>query len=151
QGPALEPRRQCAGDPRCHPHLRRRPLLLRQQFSSRQSGRRLRCDLRGLQGGGGGPAGGGSAQALPRHRGSALPYSHLRQPRDQGMSTGIETHRSMVKAWECDSFGHFTVAYYFDRIADASVTAREMLAVPQAWTPTEYLARFASELRAGEV
>jgi len=43
------------------------------------------------------------------------------------MSTGIETHRSMVKAWECDSFGHFTVAYYFDRIADAS---REMERIP---------------------
>ncbi|HKX09531.1 MAG TPA: thioesterase family protein [Stellaceae bacterium] len=67
------------------------------------------------------------------------------------MSAAIETHRSMVKAWECDSFGHFTVAYYFDRIADASATAREMLAVPQAWAPVEYLARFASELRAGEV
>lgn len=67
------------------------------------------------------------------------------------MSTAIETHRSMVKAWECDSFGHFTVAYYFDRIADASATAREMLEVPQGWTPVEYLARFTSELRAGEV
>ena len=67
------------------------------------------------------------------------------------MSAGIETHRSMVKAWECDSFGHFTVAYYFDRIADASATARELLAVPQTWTSTEYLARFTSELRAGEV
>src|SRR5690349_20435278 len=67
------------------------------------------------------------------------------------MSAAIETHRSMVKAWECDSFGHFTVAYYFDRVADASATAREMLAVPEGWTPTEYLARFVSELRAGEV
>jgi acyl-CoA thioesterase FadM len=63
---------------------------------------------------------------------------------------GIETHRSMVKAWECDSFGHFTVAYYFDRIADASETARETLATPRSWQPTEYLARFVSELRAGE-
>ena len=67
------------------------------------------------------------------------------------MNAGIETHRSMVKAWECDSFGHFTVAYYFDRIADASATAREMLVVPRGWTPTEYHARFISELRAGEV
>ncbi len=66
------------------------------------------------------------------------------------MSAAIETHRSMVKAWECDSFGHFTVAYYFDRIADASATARETLAVPEGWAPAEYLARFASELRAGE-
>jgi acyl-CoA thioesterase FadM len=67
------------------------------------------------------------------------------------MSTaGIETHRSMVKAWECDSFGHFTVAYYFDRIADASASAREMFAIPQSWQSTDYLARFVSELRAGE-
>jgi acyl-CoA thioesterase FadM len=66
------------------------------------------------------------------------------------MSAAIETHRSMVKAWECDSFGHFTVAYYFDRIADASATVREMLSIPEGWKPVEYLARFASELRAGE-
>jgi acyl-CoA thioesterase FadM len=62
----------------------------------------------------------------------------------------IETHRSMVKAWECDSFGHFTVAYYFDRIADASASAHEQFSLPEGWTPTEYLARFATELRAGE-
>jgi acyl-CoA thioesterase FadM len=67
------------------------------------------------------------------------------------MSAGMETLRSMVKAWECDSFGHFTVAYYFDRFADASATARERFAVPATWAPTEYLARFISELRAGEV
>src|SRR6266567_1949150 len=63
----------------------------------------------------------------------------------------IETHRSMVKAWECDSFGHFTVAYYFDRVADASATARESFRVPAGWSSLEYLARFVSELRAGEV
>ena len=67
------------------------------------------------------------------------------------MSAAIETHRSMVKAWECDSFGHFTVAYYFDRIADASATAREAFSIPGTWAPVEYLARFASELRGGEV
>jgi len=66
------------------------------------------------------------------------------------MGAGIETHRSMVKAWECDSFGHFTVAYYFDRFADASATAREKLSTPEGWVPTAYLARFVSELRAGE-
>src|SRR5215471_9482726 len=66
------------------------------------------------------------------------------------MSAAIETHRSIVKAWECDSFGHFTVAYYFDRIADASATVRERLALSDGWTPAEYVARFTSELRAGE-
>ncbi|HVM79387.1 MAG TPA: thioesterase family protein [Stellaceae bacterium] len=61
----------------------------------------------------------------------------------------IETHRSMVKAWECDSFGHFTVAYYFDRFADASATLRERLGIERA-RPVRYLARFIAELRAGE-
>jgi acyl-CoA thioesterase FadM len=64
-------------------------------------------------------------------------------------SAGIETHRSMVKAWECDSFGHFTVAYYFDRIADASATLRERLG-GERWSPVEYAASFVVELRAGE-
>ena len=62
---------------------------------------------------------------------------------------GIETHRSMVKAWECDSFGHFTVAYYFDRFADASATLRERIGIERA-RPVHYLARFIAELRAGE-
>ncbi len=67
------------------------------------------------------------------------------------MSEPVETHRSMVKAWECDSFGHFTVAYYFDRFADASAGANEKLGLPEGWLPVEYTARFIAELRAGEV
>ena len=65
----------------------------------------------------------------------------------------METHRSMVKAWECDGFGHFTVAYYFDRFADAAATLRETLArdrglpVPDSWITQDYLARFSAELR----
>lgn len=70
------------------------------------------------------------------------------------MGHWIETHRGVVKAWECDSFGHFTVAYYFDRFADASASLRDRLAgepaLPQGGTSTEFLARFVSELRAGE-
>ena len=71
------------------------------------------------------------------------------------MSAWIETHRSMVKAWECDSFGHFTVAFYFDRFADASATMLEALRArgldTAAWIPVDYTARFAAELRGGEV
>lgn len=73
------------------------------------------------------------------------------------MATGIETHRGMVKAWECDSFGHFTVAYYFDRFADASAALLEALGrenalpAPRSWRSAEFLARFAAELRGGEV
>ncbi|HUK10011.1 MAG TPA: thioesterase family protein [Stellaceae bacterium] len=73
------------------------------------------------------------------------------------MSRGIETHRSMVKAWECDVFGHFTVACYFDRFADASETLREALArerglaVPESWITLDYHARFTAELRGGDI
>lgn len=73
------------------------------------------------------------------------------------MSSGIETHRSVVKAWEADSFGHFTIAYYFDRFADASATLREILAherglpVPDTWIAVEYFARFSAELRGGDI
>jgi acyl-CoA thioesterase FadM len=73
------------------------------------------------------------------------------------MSGTIETHRSMVKAWECDGFGHFTVAYYFDRFADAAQTLREVLAderglaVPESWVTLDYHARFTAELRGGDI
>ena len=73
------------------------------------------------------------------------------------MSSGIETHRSMVKAWETDSFGHFTVAYYFDRFADALATLRDALArerglpVPESWIAAECHARFSAELRGGDI
>ena len=41
------------------------------------------------------------------------------------MSQWIETYRGAVKAWECDTTEHFTVAYYFDRFADAVLTLLE--------------------------
>src|SRR5690242_12439068 len=88
-----------------------------------------------------------SSFATPRPGSTVFPPETAAR---HGMSAPIETHRSMVKAWECDSFGHFTVAYYFDRIADASATEREALAVPEDWVPAEYVASFTSELRAGE-
>ncbi|MFI4987072.1 MAG: thioesterase family protein [Alphaproteobacteria bacterium] len=68
----------------------------------------------------------------------------------------FETHRGSVKAWECDSFGHFTVAYYFDRFSDASAAAlaalREgkLLPAGQHWQAVAYTARFQQELRSGD-
>jgi acyl-CoA thioesterase FadM len=32
----------------------------------------------------------------------------------------FETYRGVVNAWECDVVEHFTIAYYFDRFADAT-------------------------------
>ena len=36
------------------------------------------------------------------------------------MADWIETYRGVVNAWECDVVEHFTIAYYFDRFADAT-------------------------------
>ena len=36
------------------------------------------------------------------------------------MKDWTETCRSSVAAWECDVFAHLTIAYYFDRLADAT-------------------------------
>jgi len=65
----------------------------------------------------------------------------------------IETYRGVVNAWECDIVEHFTVAYYFDRLADAS---RNLLdAIGLDVVPGHELVRrrlhvtFQKELRAG--
>jgi acyl-CoA thioesterase FadM len=36
------------------------------------------------------------------------------------MTAWHETYRGVVKPWECDVVEHFTIAYYFDRFADAT-------------------------------
>lgn len=41
------------------------------------------------------------------------------------MSQWIDSYRGSVKAWECDTTEHFTVAYYFDRFADATLRLME--------------------------
>src|SRR5204863_189427 len=43
------------------------------------------------------------------------------------MTAWIETCRSVVSPWECDVTEHFTIAYYFDRLADASAMTAEAL------------------------
>jgi acyl-CoA thioesterase FadM len=72
------------------------------------------------------------------------------------MAEASESYRGTVKAWECDSFGHFTVAYYFERFGEASLAmlaglrARGLLAQGEAWRSREFVARFQEELRAGD-
>src|SRR5688572_10966762 len=71
------------------------------------------------------------------------------------MAEWIETYRGVVSAWECDIVEHFTIAYYFDRFADATRNFLELVGegetlYPAAGTGTWRLyTSFAQELRAG--
>ena len=63
----------------------------------------------------------------------------------------VETCRSVVSPWECDVTEHFTIAYYFDRLADAAVTTVENLGLRDIADPAlrRIDVRFVRELRAG--
>jgi acyl-CoA thioesterase FadM len=67
------------------------------------------------------------------------------------MTAWIETCRSVVSTWECDITEHFTIAYYFDRLADASVSMAENLGVRDlaGSAHRRFNVRFVRELRAG--
>jgi acyl-CoA thioester hydrolase len=66
----------------------------------------------------------------------------------------VETYRSAVAAWESDVMGHLTIAYYFDRLADAAFNLIERV-VPGApagamWRHEHLAVRYERELRAGD-
>jgi acyl-CoA thioesterase FadM len=66
----------------------------------------------------------------------------------------VETYRGAVAAWESDVMGHLTIAYYFDRFADAAFNLIERL-VPAAppgamWRHEGIAVRYERELRAGD-
>jgi acyl-CoA thioesterase FadM len=67
------------------------------------------------------------------------------------MAAWIETCRSVVSPWECDVTEHFTIAYYFDRLADAAVTTAEHLGLRDLAGSAlrRFDVRFVRELRAG--
>jgi len=67
------------------------------------------------------------------------------------MATWIETCRTVVSPWECDVTEHFTIAYYFDRLADAALTAIENLGLRDLadFAARRFGVRFVRELRAG--
>ena len=72
------------------------------------------------------------------------------------MAEASESYRGTVKAWECDSFGHYTVAYYFERFSEASVAMlahlrrHGLLPEGEVWRSSTFVARFQEELRAGD-
>jgi len=67
------------------------------------------------------------------------------------MEGWTETWRGIVAPWECDIAEHFTIAYYFDRLADATSTITESLGLDGAAQSTgrRLDVRFVRELRAG--
>ncbi len=81
------------------------------------------------------------------------------------MNPWIETYRGTVHRWELDNVDHFTVAYYFDRFADATANALEALALPTATSragargtttrpralTVDCYVRYLRELRAGDI
>ncbi|MGH7332895.1 MAG: thioesterase family protein [Candidatus Rokuibacteriota bacterium] len=75
------------------------------------------------------------------------------------MTTWIETYRGVVHRWEVDTVDHFTVAYYFQRFADASLALLEALGLGPAYVArtglgcvlSEGYVRYLKELRAGDI
>ena len=114
--------------------------------------RRVSAALRGR------PAGGGTGRSPPR-----IPAEHLRSssgsrpmgPRHPGayvMEGWTETWRGIVAPWECDITEHFTIAYYFDRLADATAIMAGSAGLGRehrASAGRRFDVRFVRELRAG--
>jgi acyl-CoA thioesterase FadM len=69
------------------------------------------------------------------------------------MAAWTETCRSTVAPWECDITEHFTIAYYLDRIDQASATLAELLGLAGSLQagifPRRFILRFGRELRVG--
>jgi acyl-CoA thioesterase FadM len=67
------------------------------------------------------------------------------------MEGWTETWRGIVSPWECDITEHFTIAYYFDRLADAAATTDRSLRLDREGRSASRRVdiRFARELRAG--
>src|SRR5580658_3685788 len=65
----------------------------------------------------------------------------------------LETYRGSVAPWECDVTEHFTIAYYFDRVAVAEAALAEALGLLDlaraGGFARRFDVRFARELRAG--
>jgi len=75
------------------------------------------------------------------------------------MNPWIETYRGTVHRWEVDNVDHFTVAYYFDRLSDASLNALEAFGLGpavlararQRCLTVECYVRYLHELRMGDI
>jgi acyl-CoA thioesterase FadM len=73
------------------------------------------------------------------------------------MAEWNESYRGVVSAWECDIVEHFTIAYYFERFADATRNFLELIGEAETLgpavgaAPSHLYVTFTQELRAGAV
>jgi len=69
------------------------------------------------------------------------------------MAGWSETNRGWVPPWQCDVTEHWTIAYYFDRIDEASAALADLLGLAEdvraGILPRRLRLRFVRELRAG--
>jgi hypothetical protein len=69
------------------------------------------------------------------------------------MAAWTETCRGTVPPWQCDVTEHFTIAYYFDRIEEASMVYADLVGLAEdlrtGVLPRRLRLRFVRELRAG--
>src|SRR5258708_20767900 len=69
------------------------------------------------------------------------------------MPDWTEPYRAIVPPWECDITEHFTIAYYFDRLAESEANLAEALGLGEMLVAGGFArvfhVRFARELRAG--
>ena len=64
----------------------------------------------------------------------------------------LETYRGTVHRWEVDNVDHFTVAFYFERLEDATTAILRALGLPDASPAmSECRVRYIRELRVGDV
>ena len=68
------------------------------------------------------------------------------------MSGWLETARAMVHRWEIDNTEHFTVAFYFGRLGDATFAMLDALGLEPTDAPTADLyVRYHRELKMGDI
>src|SRR4051812_16666376 len=87
--------------------------------------------------------------ALARGRRAAANGPRTTDGSTGAMSAWTETYRGVVKAWECDTFAHFTIAFYFDRLADCSAAMLAGLGAT-AWQTDQLVVQYLKELRGGD-
>ena len=75
------------------------------------------------------------------------------------MSGFIETYRGVVFPWEVDQVGHLTVAYYFERLEDATLALLDAIGLGADYVAREgrrcvtvdCYVRYHHELRVGDI
>ena len=72
------------------------------------------------------------------------------------MSAELETYRGVVYRWEVDHNDHFTVAFYFALLGDATQALLDALGLPperdgRAWITADCYVRYMQELRVGDI